>query len=104
VAGSNLAIIRLKPSAPVGPHLLQAILSAPTGQAALRGLAQGSATLALRPGMLATLEIGLPKPQQARQLEELCRTLAEVRAATLAGLQVREQVVGRIVGRYIGDL
>src|SRR5208282_3819889 len=101
VAGGNLAIIRLKPSAPIGPYLLQSILSAPSGQAALRGLAQGSATLAIRPALLAELEIGVPEAQEARRLENLCRTLGELRAATLAALRAREHVVDGIVGRYV---
>jgi hypothetical protein len=101
VASGNLAIVRLKPSAPIGPYLLQSILSAPFGQAALRGLAQGSATLAIRPAMLAELEIGVREPQEARRLEHLCRTLGELRAATLAALRARERVVGGIVGRYV---
>jgi hypothetical protein len=101
IAGGNLAVIRLKPAAPIGPYLLQSILSAPAGQAALRGLAQGSATLAIRPAMLAGLEIVVPESEEAGRLEALCRALVALRAATLTALHAREQVVGGIVGRYV---
>ncbi len=101
IAGGNLAIIRLRPAAPIGPYLLHSMLSAPAGQAALRGLAQGSATLAIRPVMLGELEIALPEPEEATRLEALCRVLVALRATTLAALHAREQVVGGIVGRYV---
>jgi hypothetical protein len=103
IAGGNLAIIRLKVSGPIGPYLLHSMLSAPAGQAALRGLAQGSATLAIHPSMLAELEIAVPKLEEARRIEELCRALAVLRSATLAALRTREQVVGGIVGRYFAE-
>lgn len=101
IAGGNLAVIRLKPTAPIGPYLLHSMLSAPAGQAALRGLAQGSATLAIRPAMLAGLEIAVPEPEEAGRLEALCRALVALRATTLAALRAREQVIGGIVGRYV---
>ncbi len=101
IAGGNLAIIRLKPTAPIGPYLLQSMLSAPAGQAALRRLAQGSATLAIRPAMLAGLKIAVPEPEEAQRLEALCRALVALRAMTLTALHAREQVVGGIVGQYV---
>jgi hypothetical protein len=101
IAGGNLVILRLGASAPIGPHLLQSILASPAGDIALRGLAQGSGTLAIRPSMLAAIEIEVPLPEEAHRLEDLCRNLSRLRTATLETLRTRTNIVGDIVGRYV---
>jgi restriction endonuclease S subunit len=101
VAGGNLAIIRLGASAPIGPYLLQSILASRAGDIALRGLAQGSGTLAIRPSMLAAIEIEVPPQEEAHRLEDLCRNLSRLRTATLETLRTRTNIVGDIVGRYV---
>lgn len=101
VASANVAIIRLRKDAPLGPHLLQAVLSSPAGAQALHNISQGTLTLAISPKQLGTLTFNLPSAEQVAQLEQLAIQNLEAAALAEQAAGSRSRVVQALINPII---
>lgn len=101
VASANVAIVRLRKVSPLGPHLLQAALASPSGQQALRGISQGSATLGIRPKMLGTLTFAIPAAEESARLEAFSKQHAVATRQAEIATAARTRILNSLTNNLI---